>query len=59
MAVRIEMDMPKSCWGCPLVKESITYNADIDGYESVFRCGFSLKKLHKTKRRKDCPLKEI
>lgn len=55
----IDMDMPKGCWECPLVKESLTYNADIDGLEPIFRCGLSLKKLYKNKRRKDCPLKEI
>ena len=58
MAVRIEMAMPKGCWGCPLVKESITYNADIGGFEPIFRCAISLKKLYKNRRRKDCPLKE-
>lgn len=59
MAVRIDMEMPKSCWGCYLAKESFTYNADTDRLEPIFRCVISLKKLYKTKRRKDCPLKEI
>lgn len=59
MAVRIDMEMPKSCWGCYLAKESFIYNADIDSLEPIFRCGLSLKKIYKTKRRKDCPLKEI
>ena len=59
MAVRIEnMDMPKSCYECHLVKEFVTHNAETGNIEPVFRCGLSLKKLCETKRRKDCPLKE-
>ena len=58
MAVRIEMDIPKSCYECDLTQLLQEYNFGRKQFEAFNYCILLHKKAHKTKRLKKCPLKE-
>ena len=53
MSVKIEMDMPKCCYTCPL--SYLVHNLERD----IIMCSFLGIGGYQAKRRKDCPLKEI
>lgn len=51
MAVKIEMDMPKSCWDCPL-----QIGTHMEEQCCISRCSTW---KNNSKRHERCPLKEI
>ena len=53
MTVKIEMYMPKCCYTCLL--SYLVHNIEGD----VIMCCFLGRGGYKTKRHKDCPLKEV